>query len=197
MQKHFVTDYSICSNDLYLVYHLFSDSFIRLDIVYLFNGSMFLFHSSIHPSIQPAILLWLSCVHYARTCNGNNASHSFVFFLFLANPDRAPPEYTQLLARHRLVCVCACVFGSSDDRGKWLCGFLCERTRACAVYVCTCDTRAQQELEITIKSKWKESNERTNEGRNTAGAVIPEITLFQCVTLYLYLYVMCVWGVFL
>lgn len=58
VQEHFVTDYSICSNDLYLVYHLFSDSFYSgIGIVYSFNGSRFLFAS---------ISLWVSRALYER-----------------------------------------------------------------------------------------------------------------------------------
>lgn len=115
VQKHFVTDYSICSNDLYQCIIYFPTLFIRQSIVYLFNGSMFLFHLSIH------FALVVTHAHYARTCNGSNASHLLLIrslYSSMQNPDRAPPEYTLPLPPTNFwhviglcVCVCTARFG--------------------------------------------------------------------------------------
>lgn len=150
MQKHFVTDYSMCCSKRFVfscVSFTFSDSFLfGGGIVYLFNGSRPFF----------SILLWLSRAHCVRThmqrrrrwqCQSFAAyscyfslSHSLSFALFCANPNREHHRNTYCRRRcHQRtlstlsVCVCTAqmlimMVVKWEENKKVLCLFLCERT---------------------------------------------------------------------
>lgn len=166
MQKHFVTDYSICSNDLYLVYHLlFRLSFIRQGIVYLFNGSRFFFF------IHPFCVGCHAFTAHTRKCNDVSVRHfqfiRFIFFHFIFLPKfransgpGAPPEHILPLPPTNFGHVICFVYGLDDDRNELVkikknAVFVFMRTHSYMhAYVCTCDTFAHNRgFKITITSK--------------------------------------------